>query len=140
MALVRLLCALVGAAVVLFVFFLEPADRGKTPAYYATMKADLRNLVTAQEHFWDNNRSLPRSLEEIGDTLYQTSAGVTVALQRVNDSTWTAEARHVSVPTVVCRITAYVSTALISDLDAGVPLCQPPLPPPGSLRWRWPWR
>lgn len=137
MAILKLLCALVGAAVVLM-FFLEPASHGPMAGHYATMKADLRNLVTAQDYFLRNTGRLARSLEEMGDTIYQASRNVTVTLQFANDTMWSAEARHVSAPAVLCQITSYSSGARFSDPDADVPRCEPPPPSPGSLRWRWP--
>lgn len=139
MALLKMLCAIVGAAVLLM-FFLEPADRGRVPVYYATMKSDLRNLISAQDYVLRNTGRFAPSLEAMGDTIYQASSGVVVTLQLVNDTMWVAEAQHLSAPTVRCRITSYSSEARYTDADADVPLCEPPLPPPGSLRWRWPWR
>jgi prepilin-type N-terminal cleavage/methylation domain-containing protein len=46
----------------------------KQQAYLATLKSDLRNLVTAQEAYFDNNATYTRSM---ASTLYQSYTGVT---------------------------------------------------------------
>src|SRR3979411_3059757 len=52
----------------------------KEKAYVASMKTDLRNLITAQEaYFSDNNSTYAASIGAMG-TNYKASSGVTVAL------------------------------------------------------------
>ena len=62
----------------------------KEKAYLASMKADLRNLVTAEEAYLAEFYTYTSNL----GTLYQTSAGVSVALQNVSASGWAATATH----------------------------------------------
>lgn len=62
----------------------------KEKAYLASMKADLRNLVTAEEAYLAEFYTYTSTL----GTVYQTSAGVTVALQNVSASGWAATATH----------------------------------------------
>jgi prepilin-type N-terminal cleavage/methylation domain-containing protein len=62
----------------------------KEKAYLASMKADLRNLVTAEEAYIAEFYTYSSNL----GTTYQTSAGVTVTLQNVSASGWAATAAH----------------------------------------------
>ena len=55
----------------------------KEKAYVASMKSDLRNLITAQEaYFSDNNSTYAASIAAMG-TNYQASSGVAVAAKPV---------------------------------------------------------
>ena len=65
-------------------------------AYIATMKSDLRNLVTAQEaYFSDNAGTYAASTTALGTT-YQPASSVTVTLSNVTTTGWTATASHTS--------------------------------------------
>ena len=68
----------------------------KEKAYVASMKSDLRNLVTAQEaYFSDNNSSYAASTGAMG-TNYKSSSGVTVTMGTVTNTGWGATAGHQS--------------------------------------------
>jgi prepilin-type N-terminal cleavage/methylation domain-containing protein len=68
----------------------------KEKAYVASMKSDLRNLVTAQEaYFSDNNSSYASSTTVLG-TNYKASSGVTVTIAGVTATGWTATSSHAS--------------------------------------------
>ncbi len=68
----------------------------KEKAYVASMKSDLRNLVTAQEaYFSDNNSSYASSTGSMG-TNYKASSGVTVTMGTVTTTGWGATSRHSS--------------------------------------------
>ncbi|HEY3288102.1 MAG TPA: prepilin-type N-terminal cleavage/methylation domain-containing protein [Gemmatimonadaceae bacterium] len=68
----------------------------KEKAYVASMKSDLRNLVTAQEaYFSDNNSSYASSITAMG-TNYKASSGVTVTMGAVTATGWSATAGHAS--------------------------------------------
>jgi type IV pilus assembly protein PilA len=68
----------------------------KEKAYVASMKSDLRNLVTAQEaYFSDNNSSYASSITAMG-TNYKSSSGVTVTMGTVTNTGWAATAAHQS--------------------------------------------
>ncbi len=76
----------------------------KEKAYVASMKSDLRNLVTAQEaYFSDNNSSYAGSISAMG-TNYKASSGVTVTMGTVTTTGWGATARHQSTAKT-CAIT-----------------------------------
>jgi len=75
----------------------------KEKAYIASMKADLRNLVTAQEaYFSDNNSSYASGTAAMG-TNYRASTGVTVTINSNTATGWTASASHGST-TKVCTL------------------------------------
>jgi type IV pilus assembly protein PilA len=68
----------------------------KEKAYVASMKSDLRNLVTAQEaYFSDNNSSYASTIGMMG-TNYKASSGVTVAINSSTATGWTASSTHAS--------------------------------------------
>jgi prepilin-type N-terminal cleavage/methylation domain-containing protein len=62
----------------------------KERAYLASMKADLRNLATAQESYLADYYTYTTDL----GTSYLTSRGVSVALSGVSASGWSAIAAH----------------------------------------------
>ena len=90
----------------------------KEKAYVASMKSDLRNLVTAQEaYFADNNNLYAQSTTNLG-TNYKASSGITVTLSNVTISGWSAIATSVSTAKT-CQMT--LSSMSTAD---GTPQCQ----------------
>ena len=90
----------------------------KEKAYIASMKSDLRNLVTAQEaYFSDNNSSYASSTGAMG-TNYKPSTGVTVTINSSTATGWDASATHGST-TKTCSLTLGGGST-----NEGVPLCQ----------------
>ena len=90
----------------------------KEKAYVASMKADLRNLITAQEaYFSDNNANYAASVAAMG-TNYKTSQGVTVVLGSVTNTGWSATATQVSTAKT-CTITLGGGST-----NEGTPICQ----------------
>ena len=95
----------------------------KEKSYVASMKADLRNLVTAEEaYFADWNTYGTRAQLDLA---YTTSAGVTVATDNVTGGGWTATASHVAIPAggTTCLIKVGVAAPLSTDRE-GEPVCQ----------------
>ena len=89
----------------------------KEKAYVASMKSDLRNLVTAQEAYYsDNNAQYAAGTSNLG-TNYNTSTGITVTIAGASGTGWTATAASVSTAKT-CWI-ALGSGAT----DEGDPLC-----------------
>jgi prepilin-type N-terminal cleavage/methylation domain-containing protein len=90
----------------------------KEKAYIASMKADLRNLVTAQEaYFSDNNSQYAGSTGAMG-TNYRGSAGVTVTINSSTNTGWSASASHPSTAKT-CTITLGGGST-----QEGTPVCQ----------------
>lgn len=86
----------------------------KEKAYIATMKADLRNLVTAQEAYFADNSVYTTSL---ATTQYQTSSGVSVGTITVGQGTFAAVASYAGGTTRTCTITVG------SGNNDGEPVC-----------------
>ena len=90
----------------------------KEKAYIASMKSDLRNLVTAQEaYFSDNNSTYAASTTAMG-TNYQASSGVTVTINSSTNTGWTASASQMST-TKTCTLSLGGGST-----NEGVPVCQ----------------
>jgi prepilin-type N-terminal cleavage/methylation domain-containing protein len=90
----------------------------KEKAYVASMKSDLRNLITAQEaYFSDNNSTYAQSTTNLG-TNYKASSGITVTLGSVTNTGWAATATSVSTAKT-CTITLGGGSTTEGD-----PICQ----------------
>ena len=68
----------------------------KEKAYIASMKSDLRNLITAQEAYFSDNSSTYSSTIAAMGTTYRASSGVTVTLGTVTNTGWDATSKHAS--------------------------------------------
>jgi len=90
----------------------------KEKAYIASMKSDLRNLVTAQEAYFSDNNSVYAATTTAMGTSYRASTGVTVALGSVTATGWAATATHGST-TKTCTITLGSGAT-----NEGEPICQ----------------
>jgi type IV pilus assembly protein PilA len=89
----------------------------KEKAYVASMKSDLRNLVTAQEaYFSDNNSMYAPSTTNMG-TNYRASTGITVTISGASGTGWNATASSVST-LKTCAITLGSGST-----DEGDPIC-----------------
>ena len=89
----------------------------KEKAYVASMKSDLRNLVTAQEaYFSDNYSSYAASTANLG-TNYKPSAGIKVTISGATGTGWKALATSVSTAKT-CNITLGSGTT-----NEGDPIC-----------------
>ena len=64
----------------------------KEKAFVAAMKSDLRNLVTAEEMYFNDNFTYG-SIANIG-TAFTVSSGVTVATSAITSTGWSASATH----------------------------------------------
>ena len=90
----------------------------KEKAYVASMKSDLRNLITAQEaYFSDYNSTYAASTGAMGTT-FQASSGVTVTLGGVSNTGWAATATHNSTAKTCTIVLGSGST------NEGTPVCQ----------------
>lgn len=75
----------------------------KEKAYVASMKSDLRNLVTAEEAYFSDNNSTYGLIADLG-TNYRASSGVTVVVAGITNTGWGATAAHASTAKT-CAIT-----------------------------------
>jgi prepilin-type N-terminal cleavage/methylation domain-containing protein len=91
----------------------------KEKAYYAAMKSDLRNLVTAQEAYFSENQNLYANTIAAMGTNYKASTGVTVTMTGGGTGTsWSASSTHNALGTRTCWIA--VGQGATSE---GEPLC-----------------
>ena len=89
----------------------------KEKAYVASMKSDLRNLVTAQEaYFSDYNATYAAGTANLG-TNYKPSSGITVTISNATGTGWKATAKSASTAKT-CAISLGSGTT-----DEGDPLC-----------------
>jgi prepilin-type N-terminal cleavage/methylation domain-containing protein len=92
----------------------------KEKAYVASMKSDLRNLVTVEEAYLAEHRTYTTSLTDVG--LGQ-SARVIVSIQSATASSWAARAAH-NGTTITC-VVFYGNTTPVAPATAeGSPACR----------------
>lgn len=90
----------------------------KEKAYMATMKTDLRNLVTAQEAYFSDNQAFSNNLTDLN---YAASKNVTVAVTGIVGDGWTANATHLLITGKQCDV--YVGSLTPATEKDGVPVC-----------------
>jgi prepilin-type N-terminal cleavage/methylation domain-containing protein len=76
----------------------------KEKAVVASMKSDLRNLASAQEAFWVENRTYYAGVIPNAGFLYQPSQGVSVTIVNSSDAGWSARATALPLTTTNCVI------------------------------------
>ena len=91
----------------------------KEKAYIASMKADLRNLVTAEESYFADNVTYTST---IGNLAYSQSAGNTVSVTAANGTGWAATSKN-NGTTTTCGIYVGSATAPITGQNEGEPKC-----------------
>ena len=94
----------------------------KEKAYIASMKSDLRNLVTAEEAYFADNTTYTTALST---TQFDASQGVTYSVTHASGTGWEGTATHVGLVGATpsgCHIAigTYASTA---GEDEGAPYC-----------------
>ena len=92
----------------------------KEKAYIASMKADLRNLVTAEESYFADNVTYTAT---VGSLAYSQSAGNTVTILGATGTGWSATAKN-NGTTTTCGIYVGAATAPIAGQNEGEPKCQ----------------
>ena len=90
----------------------------KEKAYMATMKTDLRNLVTAEEAFFSDNQAFSSDQTALN---YSPSKNVTVTVTLDGTSGWHAQSTHTLVSGKSCLV--YVGSAVPAGQKDGVPYC-----------------
>ena len=90
----------------------------KQKAYVASMKSDLKNLITAEESWFADHTTYTTNL----GTSYSSTTGVTVTINAADGAGWKATATHSGVPGMTCKIYAGTSQ-VIAGQDEGAPAC-----------------
>jgi type II secretion system protein G len=93
--------------------------KGKANA--ATLKADLRNLATAQESYFYNNNVYTTSLNALNVSL---STGVTVTWGTVNSAGWAAKLTHPLAAPIECAMFFGGVPPLAPAATEGILTCQ----------------
>jgi hypothetical protein len=101
-----------------------PADSVTVQAATATLRSDLRNLVTAQEAYFADHVTYARSLRAISG--YQPSRGVTVVLLTSSDSSHSEIAIIDKVPGLVCALFVGQAPRPFGTGKEAVPACRGP--------------
>ena len=91
----------------------------KEKAYIASMKADLRNLVTAEESYLADNVTYTNVL---GNLSFGVSSGVTVTMGTASGTGWSATAQN-NGTTKTCGIYYGTATPPIAGANEGEPKC-----------------
>jgi prepilin-type N-terminal cleavage/methylation domain-containing protein len=93
----------------------------KEKAYIASMKADLRNLVTTQEGYLTDNLTYASSLS---DLTVNTSPGVTLTIVTGTSSGWSATASHNATAQTCAIYYGPGATPVAPATQDGEPACQ----------------
>jgi type IV pilus assembly protein PilA len=94
----------------------------KQKAYVATVKTDLRNLVTAEEAYFADNTTYSNAL---ATTQFQPSQGVTYAVTGATGTGWAATATHTGLVGATppgCHIAVGTGAATATESE-GAPYC-----------------
>ena len=92
----------------------------KAKAYVASMKSDLRNLITAQEAYFADQVTYASTTTNLN---YGVSAGNTVTIGTATGTGWNATANNNAV-TQTCGIFVGAVTPPVSGEPEGAPTCQ----------------
>jgi prepilin-type N-terminal cleavage/methylation domain-containing protein len=96
----------------------------KEKAYVASMKSDLRNLVTAQEGYLaDNQQYYDGALPGAGIN-FEPSRGVTITLSNVNPQGWSASATHTGTAQTCALFYGSGGVPVAPATQEGEPACQ----------------
>jgi prepilin-type N-terminal cleavage/methylation domain-containing protein len=76
----------------------------KERAVVASMKSDLRNLASAQESYWVEQRTYYNGAIPAAGFPFQVSPGVTITIVTGTDAGWSAKATAVPLSTTTCVI------------------------------------
>lgn len=93
--------------------------RQRGSAYVASMKSDLRNLVTAQETFKADSEGYAGALAAL--PTYRASAGVSIVIVQATNKGWAAKSSH-HATTRTCVIYVGVGVARSGEPE-GEPIC-----------------
>ena len=93
----------------------------KEKAYVASMKSDLRNLVTAQEAYFSDRTSYTTTTG-LADA-YKASAGVTVTVSGATGTGWSATSTHQALPATRSCFIYVGSVSSTGGAAEGEPKC-----------------
>ena len=94
----------------------------KGKAYIASMKSDLRNLVTAEEAFFAD--SVKYSTYDTAKLKYRPSSGVNDPVIVVGAGYWTATVTHTQIASFSCGIGINTVNPIVTSAGDGEPVCK----------------
>ena len=94
----------------------------KGKAYIASMKSDLRNLVTAEEAFFAD--SVKYATYDTTKIKFRPSTGVNTPAIVIGAGYWSATVTHTQVPNFSCGIGVNTQNPLIASAGEGEPVCK----------------
>lgn len=95
----------------------------KEQAFRSNMKADLRNMVTAQESYLYDNSTYYNGAVPSTALNYTPSTGISATLQNVAISGWGATMNHSNLPGVTCAVFIGTSPAVSPATVEGLIAC-----------------
>ena len=95
-------------------------QNSKGKAYASTLKADLRNLATAQEAYYYENSEYSTN---VSDLKLSVSPGVTVSIVTATPAGWAASATHNAANPLMCAIFIGAVTPVSPATTEGVVGC-----------------
>ncbi len=93
----------------------------KEKAYLATMKTDLRNLVTAQEGYFSDNQAYTTDTAAIGFSASKNVSIASITLSTAGSAGWAAVANHTLTGAKKCDV--QVGGSVTTGNKDGVPFC-----------------
>jgi prepilin-type N-terminal cleavage/methylation domain-containing protein len=93
----------------------------KEKAYVASMKSDLRNLVTAEEAYFADS---VKYSSDVAVLRFRPSTGVGSPSIVVGSGFWTAAVTHSMVPGKSCEIAVNTANSLVASAGDGEPACK----------------
>jgi prepilin-type N-terminal cleavage/methylation domain-containing protein len=94
----------------------------KAKAYRTAMKADLRNLVTAEEAFFSD--SARYAAFDTTKLKFQSTTGVSAPTIVPGTGYWTATVTHSQLPGEVCGIASGTANPVVATAAEGEPACK----------------
>ena len=93
----------------------------KSKAYITAMKADLRNMMVAEESFFSDSSKYSTSLAQIN---FKQSTGVNTPSITTGGGYWSATVSHSQLPASTCAIGVNTTNPLVSTAGDGEPVCK----------------
>ena len=92
----------------------------KQKAYVAAMKADLRNIATAEEAFRSDSA---RYTSDVARLDFRPMPGISTPTIRADTDRWSATLTHSQLPGLVCGIAVNMDNPVDPDIGEGEPAC-----------------
>jgi hypothetical protein len=112
--------AVLGLVIVMLSAMSRPHGHSPSRTAMTAMRSDLRNLVTAQEVFFDSTKRYDTSVSVLQFT---PSTNVNAPRITLGDSGWLAANTHSKYPGITCAIAVRMTNPLVATAYEGEPAC-----------------